>query len=312
MKKRIITGAVLLLTLIPIFLIEALLPLFYAVIIIFTGMASYEVITANKAEKVPLLAVIVIIALTLFTMISVSLWMSVGLTAKKYEQVINTIGKYDLFPLFALTPFLIMTLFVTMREFNVELLGRGLIAILYIGISFASVFTLRLMGVRFVIYLFLITILTDMFAFFIGVKFGKHKMSKTISPKKSWEGAIAGTLVATIIASLFALNYGIFKGNLNPEGHQTLLSSFSRLGDYSKAVQALVIVPVTLVASVFGQIGDLIASKMKRSYDIKDFGDIFPGHGGVIDRFDSALFVSLFLVVAFMVIQMLLPIIEMP
>ena len=309
MKKRIITGAVLLLTLIPIFLIEALLPLFYAVIIIFTGMASYEVITANKAEKVPLLAVIVIIALTLFTMISVSLWMSVGLTAKKYEQVINTIGKYDLFPLFALTPFLIMTLFVTMREFNVELLGRGLIAILYIGISFASVFTLRLMGVRFVIYLFLITILTDMFAFFIGVKFGKHKMSKTISPKKSWEGAIAGTLVATIIASLFALNYGIFKGNLNPEGHQTLLSSFSRLGDYSKAVQALVIVPVTLVASVFGQIGDLIASKMKRSYDIKDFGDIFPGHGGVIDRFDSALFVSLFLVVAFMVIQMLLPII---
>lgn len=307
MKKRIITGAILLLTLIPIFLIEVLLPLFYVVIFIFTAIGCYEIVNIKKDEKAPIAATTIIIILTLFTMLIASLWMSQGLTSAKYQDFFNLIGKYDLFPLFALTPFLILTLFVTMSHFDVELLGRSMLAIMYIGVSFASVLTLRLMGVRFVIYLFLITILTDMFAYFIGVKFGKHKMSKNISPKKSWEGAIAGTVIATILASLFALYYDIFKGNLNQEGYMTLLSSFSSLGDESRGIQALVIVPITLIASMFGQIGDLIASKLKRSYEVKDFGYIFPGHGGVIDRFDSALFVSLFLVVAFMVIQIIFP-----
>lgn len=307
MTKRIITGSILLLVLVPIFLIEVLFPLFNAVIVVLAGIACYEIVTIRKDIKVPIFALILIIVLTLFTMIMSSLWMSMGLISPKYTPFINVIAKYDFYPLFALTPFLVMTLFVLIPKFDVELLGRSLVAIMYIGISFASVVTLRMMGIRFVIYLFLITILTDMFAYFIGVRFGKHKLAKTVSPKKSWEGAIAGTVMATIIASLFALFYDIFKGNLNPEGHMTLLSTFSSLGDLSRGIQALVIVPTTMVASVVGQIGDLIASKMKRSYDIKDFGVIFPGHGGVIDRFDSALFVSLFLVVAFMVIQVVFP-----
>ncbi len=309
MKKRIITGSILLLVLIPIFIIEPLLPLFFVVMFGFAGIAAYEIMTIKKEEHVPIFITIIVIILTLFTMVMAALWMSQGIVAPKYGKYLEEINKYDLFPLFALSPFLIMALFITTPKFNVELLGRSIIAIMYIGIAFASVITLRLMGVRFVVYLFLITISTDTFAYVFGSKFGKTQMSKNISPKKTWEGAISGTVIATILAGLFALFYGAFKGNFNPEAHKTLLSSFSSLGDYHRAIQTLILIPTTCLASVFGQIGDLIGSKMKRSYDVKDFGNIFPGHGGVIDRFDSALFVSLFLVVVFMVVQIIFPIV---
>lgn len=309
MKKRLITGSILLSVLIPIFTIEPLLPLFLAVMFVLAGIAAYEIVTIKREEHVPLFITITVIIITLFTMVMSSLWMGQGIVAPKYDKFLTEISKYDLFPLFALSPFLIMALFITTPKFNVELLGRSMIAIMYIGISFASVITLRLMGIRFIMFLFLITILTDTFAYLCGSKFGKRQMCKNISPKKTWEGAISGTVIATILAGLYALFYGVFKGNFNPEAHKTLLSSFSTLGDYHRAIQALILIPITCLASIFGQIGDLIGSKMKRSYGVKDFGTIFPGHGGVIDRFDSALFVSLFLVVMFMIIQIIFPIV---
>jgi phosphatidate cytidylyltransferase len=150
-----------------------------------------------------------------------------------------------------------------------------------------------------------------MFAYFFGIRFGKHKMSPKISPKKSWEGAIAGTVIATVLASCFALFYGyLFEPGsfLNGTGQLTLLENITSLGSAPLYIQALVIVPITMIASILGQIGDLVASRLKRTYDIKDFGKVFPGHGGVLDRFDSAIFVSLFLVAVFMAMNQIFPV----
>jgi len=91
-------------------------------------------------------------------------------------------------------------------------------------------------------------------------------------------------------------------------GEQTLLANFSSLGESTSLwVQALVLVPVTFLASIFAQIGDLVASKLKRTYGIKDFGTILPGHGGLLDRFDSILFVAMFLTAIFILIHYFYP-----
>ena len=107
----------------------------------------------------------------------------------------------------------------------------------------------------------------DVFAYFVGKYLGKHKFSK-ISPKKSVEGSIAGSLMGTAIASLYYINI---------------------IGDY----KVIFVIIMTLVLTVLGQIGDLFYSKIKRENDIKDFSNIMPGHGGILDRLDSFSFIVL-------------------
>lgn len=122
-------------------------------------------------------------------------------------------------------------------------------------------------------YLVILTYLTtwssDTFAYFIGSKFGKNKLSPAISPKKTIEGSIgglAGSTVAGIIIGSFYNSY--FNVDL-------------------ALVHYLVI---GLLSGIFGQLGDLTASCIKRYCGVKDFGKILPGHGGLMDRFDSILF----------------------
>lgn len=122
--------------------------------------------------------------------------------------------------------------------------------------------------------------LSDTFAYFIGSKFGKHKLSPKISPKKSVEGAVAGVVGTTITAILtyFICDYFFFALDTIKLWHVIL---------------------VTAVTCVLGMFGDLSASVIKRNFGEKDFGTIFPGHGGVIDRIDSFLFTmpTLYLIV---------------
>ena len=98
-----------------------------------------------------------------------------------------------------------------------------------------------------------------------------------ISPKKSWEGSIGGTFFALLFALLYIFGFGVeMIGNLEV----TLLGS----------------IVIIALLSIFGQIGDLIASKFKRDYGVKDYSNLFPGHGGVMDRFDSVIFAAMILV----------------
>lgn len=125
------------------------------------------------------------------------------------------------------------------------------------------------------IVLFLIALIWvyDIFAWMIGRKIGRHKMAPTISPNKSWEGTIAGTLGALLAAVLLRQLIQWILGD-------------SKFGWFSIWV-ALVI---GVIVSILGPLGDLAESLVKRDYGVKDMGRLIPGHGGVMDRFDSSFF----------------------
>lgn len=135
-------------------------------------------------------------------------------------------------------------------------------------------------GIYFVGLGFACSWLTDSFAYLVGRKFGKHKMAPVISPKKSVEGAIGGVVVAAafnvLILYLFVL------GCKNLYGYDLFGTG---------SMKYLLIIPVSMILSVVSMIGDLAASVLKRNFGIKDYSQLLPGHGGIMDRFDSCTFV---------------------
>ncbi|MFH0766712.1 MAG: phosphatidate cytidylyltransferase [Bacillota bacterium] len=309
MKDRLVTGLVLAAILIPVITVPILLEVFQVVMSIFVVIASLEMIrmyeTKKKFQMWPRIGIVLI---TLGTFFSVG-----GVLGSIEHNPLEVNGALSItIPIFTL---ILLSFLVLFKDFNGEDVGKALMVVNYVGLGAASIVILRFLGVRFIVYLLLITSFTDVFAYMFGMKFGKHKLAPHISPQKSWEGAIAGTVFATIIASSFALFYGTvftpdtWLGSVwNAGGEKTLLENFSSLGeDYPIWIQAFVIVPVTFIASIFAQIGDLVASRLKRTYSIKDFGTILPGHGGLLDRFDSALFAAMFLTAVFLIIYRLFP-----
>lgn len=122
--------------------------------------------------------------------------------------------------------------------------------------------------------------LADAGAYFVGVFFGKHKLCPKISPKKTIEGAVGGVVVCVLLTCLTAY---IFVALIFKDG---------------VSASYLNIVIISLVGSLLSILGDLSFSLVKRTYNIKDYGNIIPGHGGVLDRFDSVVFVTPFLLIA--------------
>ena len=113
---------------------------------------------------------------------------------------------------------------------------------------------------------------TDIFAYFTGVFFGKHKLIEDVSPKKTIEGSIGGT----VFCSLAFVLMGIIVR-----------------GFFDREVNLIFLAVSGIIMAIIAQVGDLILSVIKRHYGIKDFGKIFPGHGGMLDRFDSIMAVTL-------------------
>jgi phosphatidate cytidylyltransferase len=150
-------------------------------------------------------------------------------------------------------------------------------SVILIGLIFNSLILIRNYDIWHLIYLLLIVIITDSFALFIGSLIGRHKCAPLISPKKTWEGCIGGSLVGSIIATIFYLNV---------------------IG----SVSLFKLLLITLVLSIIGQIGDLAFSKIKRENNIKDYSNLIPGHGGVLDRIDSLIFVVLVYIILFGII----------
>ena len=136
-----------------------------------------------------------------------------------------------------------------------------------VGTVFHEFLLIREKSLMLFIYLFLITMLTDTYAHLGGTLIGKHKLAPKISPNKTWEGSIIGGIFGTLCAATF---YYIAISN---------------------SVNVLGLLIVTLFLSCLGQLGDLFFSATKRNHDIKDFSNIMPGHGGVLDRLDSIIFV---------------------
>jgi phosphatidate cytidylyltransferase len=130
----------------------------------------------------------------------------------------------------------------------------------------------KLDGIYLLIFAFFASWMTDIFAYFVGSKLGKHKLCPKISPKKSVEGAIGGVAGAVLLNVL-------------------LLSVFKRFLEGGAGFTYPVVVVLSVILSIVSMFGDLAASTIKRNFGIKDFGKLLPGHGGIMDRFDSALFV---------------------
>ncbi len=142
-------------------------------------------------------------------------------------------------------------------------------------------------------YVYSVAVATDVFAYLIGSKFGKHRLCVHISPKKSVEGAIGGLVFGGVLGSLFGFLFKVMP----------VSSSFS--GGTNFAIVVLFFI-MSLILSFFVQLGDLVASKLKRTYEIKDYGNIFPGHGGVMDRFDSFIYSGCIFFIIVQIFQMII------
>lgn len=174
--------------------------------------------------------------------------------------------------------FIYFIVYLIDQRMNRQELGVSIMAIFYTSIGFIALAFLRRISLEMVLYLLVITVLTDTFAYFIGIKFGKHKLIPKVSPKKSIEGAIAGLIFGGAFGTVFAVVLNVFDFHI------------------------IFIILLSIAISIVSQSGDLIASKFKREQGIKDYSNIFPGHGGVLDRFDSTMFAAAFLMLILQVI----------
>ena len=154
------------------------------------------------------------------------------------------------------------------NRFSFDDAGVLILGSVYAGIGFGYMMHARAVSLWMLLYALLIVWLTDSGAYMIGRKLGKHKLAPHISPNKTWEGSIGGSLVAVVVVSCYLYFF--------PELH---------------AYDSVTMIGLTLLYSVGGQLGDLVESAFKRYYGVKDSGNILPGHGGILDRFDSLLFV---------------------
>ncbi|AVP36917.1 phosphatidate cytidylyltransferase [Staphylococcus felis] len=141
-----------------------------------------------------------------------------------------------------------------------------LMSVAYVGIGFMYFYETREAGLHYILFGLLIVWLTDTGAYIFGRLFGKHKLWPVISPNKTIEGFIGG-LLCSLIVPLSFMFFVPFQFNL------------------------IWLLIMTLVLSTFGQLGDLVESGFKRHFGVKDSGRLLPGHGGILDRFDSFMFV---------------------
>ncbi|MDI6602101.1 MAG: phosphatidate cytidylyltransferase [Thermoanaerobacteraceae bacterium] len=163
------------------------------------------------------------------------------------------------------------------NSLRIEDVALSLFGVLYIGMLFGSIILLRQSryGELLTFYLLILSWGTDTFAFLTGKLIGRHKLIPKISPNKTIEGAIGGLIASSLLSIIYIY---------------VIVSKFNIL-----LPDIFAILIVSLIGSLFSQLGDLSASAIKRQCRIKDFGNIIPGHGGILDRFDGLIFTSAYL-----------------
>ena len=144
-------------------------------------------------------------------------------------------------------------------------------------------------GIYYDVLVLLIAWISDAGAYFVGSAFGKHKMAPKISPKKSWEGFFGGLITSIVAVIVVGFGYPWIDTMMN--------------GTASFTVNVPFLILIAVIGTVLGVIGDFSASLLKRQCMVKDFGSILPGHGGIMDRFDSVLFVAPFFYLVFSFIE---------
>lgn len=216
-----------------------------------------------------------------------------GVDARNLGVPVATTPDYPLFEvlplellLLVLAAYLLFVLVLAVA-FRKAYVWKGLGLTLYATLGFSALVALRATsdyGIYYVLLPMVISWMSDTGAYFVGTFLGKHKMAPVISPKKSWEGFFGGWLISVGATALYAYvcNVAFLDG------------TYASFNVAAVAVLAAVLAPLSMC-------GDLLASVIKRKSGIKDYGNLMPGHGGVMDRFDSVVFISLpvYIVLAF-------------
>lgn len=278
MKTRIITGAVLIAVLAPLIMLDHLkypiVSILFLILGIFLSMvASFEMMNMFYTKYPSLKNYRFFIGI--FN----------GLVVLAIHYSPKTFSIEILLLLFVILAVMMLTVFT--KNTTAYDIMACITTVAYCGLMFGYVINIRylepfpagealiyLRGGRSFGYLFSIVLATDTFAYLFGIKFGKKRLAPDISPKKSVEGAIAGLIGGSIVglAAIFLL----------------------KISNHTNQKELIYVIIIGFFLSMFlsfmVQIGDLVASKLKRTFEIKDFGTIFPGHGGVIDRFDSLIY----------------------
>ena len=257
MKKRVLSAIVMLLVFIPLLLIGG--KAFAVFMSLLAVMGLYEILNIRETKKkfpflMKVFAYILVVFFSLRNFTSI-------------EFITNIDYRVMSFIIFA---FLMPLVFINdNKRYNLNdalfLIGSTL----FIGLSFNLIIITRNYDILYIVYMLLITTITDTFALFTGMLIGKHPLAKDISPRKTVEGLLGGLFMGTVIAVVF------YHVGINPK------------------LPLSILVLITLLLAGVGQIGDLVFSSIKRYYGKKDFSNLIPGHGGILDRLDSIIFVVL-------------------
>ena len=259
MKQRIITGAVLAVLMIAIFALSGTV-VYPVIMTLLCFIGTWEMLGCVGHEKNYYLSVPAILVSVLSPVIAYFFG---------YGAMLAVVMSY-------ITVLLAESVFFD-EKVKVTDVSTVFLTTLYVVLCFTALLRLRYVstGAQYIyILVFVAAWITDTFAYFTGCFFGKHKLIPKISPKKTVEGAVGGVVFCVVAFVIYGIVVNRVTGT---EMNLWLLAG------------------VGCVMSVISQIGDLVASSIKRTYGIKDYGNIFPGHGGILDRFDSIMILSPFL-----------------
>ena len=191
-----------------------------------------------------------------------------------------------------LAPFVFLTLAMRNNELasGFPAARVAVFAFVFVALPMACVVQLReqWQGAMMLLYLLLLVWAGDIFAYFVGKPFGRHRMAPRISPHKTWEGAVASLAASVIVGVL------LFQGAVPLSSRLLELGLIERKdGVFSASQFSLAqVIGVSIVLNVAAQLGDLVESLVKRGAGVKDSGAILPGHGGMLDRIDALLFAA--------------------
>lgn len=253
MKKRVVSAFIMFLIIIPILILGGI-P--YSLMIGLVSLIAYkEMIDLRKNKNNDYPNIVKLFGLISILYLIYSNFEKYGLLFGLSYKILCGIILFICLP----------TLFFK-EKYKIEDAFQMLATVLFLGIGFNLLISVYNYGVKYFILLIMITILTDTFALFGGKLIGKHNFT-SISPNKTIEGCVIGSLVSTFVCTVYYLN---------------VINSVTNL---------LQIILIIFGLSVVGQCGDLFFSAIKREFDKKDFSNLIPGHGGVLDRLDSIIFV---------------------
>lgn len=252
MLTRIISGAVIILIVAALVCVHLLLDFPYLLILVLALSAATATYEIGKNAK--------LINKPIFV------WLSSACTGLQFALLCLRPSFSIYLSIVLVLAVAVLTLFHYGKITNSEIFSSVVLPIV-LSFAFYCVYALLERGLIYLLFVLNFSAVCDCGAYFVGVTMGKHKLCEKISPKKTVEGAVGGILCSLIVTVVLCFCFGITR-NILP------------------------LVIMTPILCIVGMIGDLFASTIKRNADIKDYGNLIPGHGGITDRFDSILLIA--------------------